>query len=257
MSTVVRVARLRESPVKGLAQAEVKHLELTMDGIRTDRRFVCTDDKDRRLYSPELGALARARAEWDERAATLTVTFPDGSVVSGSIALRGKERSLVTPSGRLMLGTPVAGPFAAAMSEAAGRTIRLYQVPVGHGAPGAVTILGDGSLARLARELGLAHLDPKRFKMSIELDGLRDSEEDGWGGRMVHIGEALLEIGSGVPRCVLTTQDPDTGLRDHDTLKVLLGYRDALPTGEPPFGVYATVVEPGTVKVGDPVEVRG
>jgi uncharacterized protein YcbX len=54
---------------------------------------------------------------------------------------------------------------------------------------------------------------------------------------------------------VLTTQDPDTGRRDHDTLRVLLGYRTALPTGEPPFGVYATVVEPAFVRVGDEIAV--
>ena len=40
-----------------------------------------------------------------------------------------------------------------------------------------------------------------------------------------------------------------------DTLRVLLAYRGAVETGEPPFGVYATVAVPGVVRVGDEVEV--
>jgi uncharacterized protein len=39
------------------------------------------------------------------------------------------------------------------------------------------------------------------------------------------------------------------------TLHVLKGYRDAVPTTEPlPFGVHARVLEPGGVRVGDPVQ---
>jgi uncharacterized protein YcbX len=247
-----RVAKLRVTPVKGLAQAEVAELGLTADGIRLDRRFVCADEDDRRLYSADLGALARARAVWDEVAHTLEITFPDGSSVSGPIEVATDERRLAAPYGRQpMIGRRVAGPFASAMAEVAGRPLRLYSVPVGRGAPEPITILGDGSLARLANELGIASLDSKRFRMSIEIGGLGDAEEDGWSGSRLRLGGVVLDVGARVPRCVVTTWDPDTGERDHDTLRVLLGYRGPLPTGEPPFGVYATVAEPGIVRVGD------
>ena len=36
-----------------------------------------------------------------------------------------------------------------------------------------------------------------------------------------------------------------------DTLRTLLAYRRPMATGAPPFGVYAKVVTPGTVRVGD------
>jgi uncharacterized protein YcbX len=58
-----------------------------------------------------------------------------------------------------------------------------------------------------------------------------------------------------VGRCAITTQSPETGLPDLDTLKALAAYRGEVPTTEPlPFGVHATVVEPGRVAVGDPAE---
>jgi hypothetical protein len=250
-----RVARLRESPVKGLAQTEVDELELTADGIRADRRFVCTDLDDRRLYSLDLRALARAAAAWDEAANRLTLSFPDGSTLSETVVLEEGEVPLRTVAGGSVHGRLVGGSFAAAMSSHAGRPLRLYHVRVGDGAPGPITLLGDGSLARLARELGVATLDPRRFKMSVEVDGLDDAEEDAWGGRLVRIGAALLRVGARVPRCALTTRDPLTGIRDHDTLRVLLRYRGPLPTGEPPFGVYATAVEPGRLRIGDAVSV--
>ena len=55
----------------------------------------------------------------------------------------------------------------------------------------------------------------------------------------------------------MTTQNPDTGQPDLDTLKALARYRGDAETTEPlPFGVHAAVVEPGLVRVGDPVERR-
>lgn len=255
--SAVRVSRLRVSPVKGLAQDEVDTLELVPDGIRSDRRFVCTDETDRRLYTLDLGELSRARAAWDEAAATLAVHFADGSSVEGAVELESDDIQLRTSSGRPMPGRRVTGAFAVAMSEAAGQTLRLYHVPVGYGSPGPLTVLGDGSLRRLVRELGVDGLDPRRFKMSIELEGVEEHAEDGWEGFLVRVGSVVLRIGGQVPRCAVTTRDPATRARDHDTLRVLLAYRGAMGTGEPPFGVYATVVEPGVVRVGDAVSVSG
>jgi uncharacterized protein YcbX len=50
-------------------------------------------------------------------------------------------------------------------------------------------------------------------------------------------------------RCLATTANPRTGERDVDTLKLLqtMGHRD--------FGIYARVVQSGTVSVGDSLEL--
>ena len=57
-----------------------------------------------------------------------------------------------------------------------------------------------------------------------------------------------------VGRCAITTQNPDTGVPDLDTLKALARYRGETPTTEPlPFGIHAAVAVPGRVRVGDPV----
>jgi hypothetical protein len=72
-------------------------------------------------------------------------------------------------------------------------------------------------------------------------------------GRDVRAGSAVLRVAEGDQRCSLITMNPDSGERDLDTLRVLASYRRT-EDGEVCLGVYADVVEPGDVAVGDTVE---
>jgi uncharacterized protein YcbX len=89
--------------------------------------------------------------------------------------------------------------------------------------------------------------------MLIELDGCTPHQEDSWSGKRVRLGDAIVRVGSLVPRCVITTLDPDTGRPDFPTLDVLATYRKR--ERELVFGVYGSVARPGTIRVGDPVIV--
>jgi uncharacterized protein YcbX len=61
-----------------------------------------------------------------------------------------------------------------------------------------------------------------------------------------------------VGRCALTTRRPDTGDVDFKTLHHIRAYRDHLQTSERlPFGVHASVVHAGAVRVGDAVTLAG
>jgi uncharacterized protein YcbX len=68
------------------------------------------------------------------------------------------------------------------------------------------------------------------------------------------VGEATLLVGDPTPRCAVPSASPDTGCRDRDVLRELLETRGS-NDGESCLGVYAEVVEPGIVRVGDEVEV--
>jgi hypothetical protein len=102
-------------------------------------------------------------------------------------------------------------------------------------------------------------VDGRRFRMLFELYGCEPHEEDTWAKRHLRIGEALVHLRGDVGRCAITTQNPDTGVPDFDTLRTLKAYRPetANEKGKKhlPFGVYGEVIEPGNVAVGDPVEV--
>ena len=120
---------------------------------------------------------------------------------------------------------------------------------------GAATLLGTASLEAMARVFGIDAVDGRRFRMNFGIDGLEAHEEDGWLGRRVRLGEAVVVPQGNVGRCAVTTQNPETGKPDLDTLKALVAYRGEIESTEPlPFGVHAAVAEAGRVKLGDPVE---
>jgi hypothetical protein len=108
-------------------------------------------------------------------------------------------------------------------------------------------------VARLAEAAGEAQLDPRRFRMLFDIEGVEPHAEDEWIGTQVRVGDATLQVHGDVGRCAITTLDPDTGVPTVDTLKALASYRRDGRKEPLPLGVYASVVVPGRVRVGDEV----
>jgi uncharacterized protein len=248
---VPSVARISVTPVRTFRLSHPESVELTERGVVANRRFMLVDGEGRRLRSSLTVWPAPVSAEWDEVADTLRVAI-DGDVFEGP-ALAG-ERLEVDYNGRALPTAVVDGPWTEPLSRLHGSPVRIVR-PDGPGrlqeAP--VTLVSRGSLERLEREAGRP-VDPRRFRMLFDLDGCAEHEEDTWSGRPVRLGDAVVRVGAGVGRCAVTTRDPETGERDLDTLRLLRGYRERLPDGEIPFGVYAQVEQPGRVRVGDAVE---
>jgi uncharacterized protein YcbX len=88
--------------------------------------------------------------------------------------------------------------------------------------------------------------------MLFEVDGAGAHEEDTWD--RVQIGEAVVRVAGPVPRCAVTTQDPDSGVRTLDTLRGIKAYRGLRDGSKLDFGVYFDVEQPGRVRVGDAVQ---
>ena len=99
------------------------------------------------------------------------------------------------------------------------------------------TLVTDGSIEALAGVLGAGAIDARRFRMLIELEGGRAHEEDTWVGCRVGLGDAILRISAPVPRCAMTTHDPETGHRDLDTLRAIKDYRGLVDGKDLMFGV--------------------
>jgi uncharacterized protein YcbX len=159
-----------------------------------------------------------------------------------------------------MVARVVLGEWSEAISRHVGKRLRLVEAgeegAVDRGSIGAASLISTASLARLAEQAGRPSVDPRRFRMLIEVDGPGAHEEDGWVGQMVRVGDALLRAQGHVGRCVITSRHPETGEIDLHTLKILGSYRRDLDTTEPvAFGIYGEVVEPAVVRVGERVEV--
>jgi len=252
-----RVTWISLTPVKATALQHVDEIELLESGLRGDRRFYLVTERGRLVSNKDHGPLQLVRSHYDEDADVLSLTFADGEELAGEVE-RGEEVE-TTFHRRPRPARLVHGPWAERISELMGQPVRLVEPAHGaadRGRSGAVTLLGVGSLGALAEELGVDGVDGRRFRMNFGIDGLDAHAEDAWLGRRIRIGEAVVIPQGNVGRCVITTQNPDTGLTDLDTLKALAGYRGELETTEPlPFGVHAAVAEAGTVRVGDAVEL--
>ena len=74
--------------------------------------------------------------------------------------------------------------------------------------------------------------------------------EDTWVGRVLRIGGLRMRVDQRDQRCVMVTIDPVTLRRDPAVLRAVARERDNR------LGVYGSVVAPGLVAVGDPVEVE-
>jgi uncharacterized protein YcbX len=255
------VSRISIAPVKGLGLVHPEHVLLERHGVRENRRFHIVDAEGRRFNQLRNGALVQIRPEYDADSERLTLRAPDGSVAHGEVSLG----AVVTTDfyGRPVVGNYVEGPWSVALSELAGQPLRLIQSPPGLAVDrdrGHVSLISTASLAELGRKGGQGEpVDGRRFRMLFELDGCEPHEEDGWVKQRLRIGEAVIGIRGDVGRCAITTQNPETGEPDFDTLRTISTYRgfteNEAGQRHIPFGVYGDVTEPGRVTIGDAIEV--
>lgn len=101
----------------------------------------------------------------------------------------------------------------------------------------------DGAIASLG-------YDRRRFRPNLLIGGVAGLAERDWEGRHLHVGSAVIRIVSLRQRCIMTTFDPDTAKQDKEVLLRIHRELDGQ------LALDCEVLQPGTVKVGDPVEVR-
>ena len=101
----------------------------------------------------------------------------------------------------------------------------------------------DGAISSLG-------YDRRRFRPNLLIGGVAGLTEREWEGRHLHVGGAVIRILSLRQRCIMTTFDPDTAEQDRE---VLLRIHRELGGA---LALDCEVLQPGTVKVGDRVEVR-
>jgi uncharacterized protein YcbX len=100
----------------------------------------------------------------------------------------------------------------------------------------------DGAVASFGR-------DVRRLRPNILIGGVAGMDETRWPGGELHIGDAVVRLDSLRSRCPMTTVDPDSLERDAEVLRDIgrrFGGRIALN---------AEVLRPGTIRVGDPVNL--
>ncbi|SEL39414.1 hypothetical protein SAMN05443999_10594 [Roseovarius azorensis] len=183
------------------------------------------------------GTIMAINARLDERSETVTLTHPDRPDLCfhpdrDQQAFLDWVRPLMPPGGTQ--------PLRLYRLDERGFTDTDYP---------SVSLLNLASNADLAAKMG-AEVSPLRWRCNIHLDGLAPWAEFDLIGRHLRIGTAEMTVREPIRRCLATTANPATGLRDLDTLGALNRHFD-----HQDFGIYAEVVKSGEIGIGDRLEV--
>jgi MOSC domain-containing protein YiiM len=100
----------------------------------------------------------------------------------------------------------------------------------------------DGAITALG-------VDRRRLRPNLVIDGVEGLAERDWPGRRLRIGDVLISVAKLRGRCVMTTYDPDTLAQDAGVLRRIVRDFDGR------MALDCAVVEPGSIRVGDAVEL--
>lgn len=277
------VASLWRYPVKTMQGEELGSATVREDGIVGDRGWALRDETRRsitggRRFGSLMAASARYRVEPEAGTAPghVDITMPDGAVVgSDDDGVDGALSDLVGSPVSLWPRLPASEkahyrrrlqtPWAAVADVAALMGIeRGDGIPHVHRFPPALIrnetlpgtyfdaapllIMTSSTLDAIQQRTPGSQVDVRRFRPNIVLDVDDEASEwpeQAWIGRRLRIGGCVVKVTSTCPRCVMTTRAFADLPEDRAILRTLATemHRNA--------GVYAKVVEGGTVDRGD------
>jgi len=225
----LRVVELWRYPVKSLGGESLQDLELNARGVIWDRHWA-VHDPDRKLGS---GKNSRRFRRMDGLL-DLSARLVDGAPV------------IMTASGE-----PVDGDerLAEALDRPGVRLAEESDIPHHDASP--VHIVTTAGLRWLQDALPESELTSHRFRPNIVIDapGARTVEQD-WIGDDLIIGDVRLRVLDPTERCRMVGAS-QPGLDDDNRVLKTLGVISDLQ-----FGVYAEVLEPGSIVVNDRVSVN-
>jgi uncharacterized protein YcbX len=257
------VAALYRYPIKSFQGLPHDTLTIGRRGVEGDRRYALVDDVTDRIASAKLDKALLDATVTEADDGRLTFTLPGGRVLEPDTA----DVDAVLSA---WLGRPVTLTAADERDGDLGYDDRSRSYvmtfdpehddadPVDIPSPSgtfldlaAVHVLTTGSLARCREANPTTTWDVRRFRPNVVVD-LDDGgfPEDAWVGHHVRIGDAVLDVQLRTVRCAMPLRAQPGGIeRDPNVFRTMRDIHDN------PLGVYAAVVEPGVVRVGDAVEL--
>jgi uncharacterized protein len=282
VNDVLSVEAVFRYPVKSMLGTRVEQAEVRASGLAGDRDWALVDRQTGKVASAKQPRLWRSllqlRAEYPceagqaDPAGAVTITLPDDTVVrAGEPEADEVLSGFVGRPVRLRHGRGAGGGIDRAVPEevlARGveAEVAVESLELSQQAPGdsfvdyaPIHVITTATLDAVAAAAGTG-LHPRVFRPNLVLaaPGLSGFAENDWVGRQLAIGQVRLEIFLPTPRCAIPTlgHGPDAG--NPEILRALARANRIPVAGfglRTCAGVYAKVVSPGRVGVGDEVRV--
>jgi uncharacterized protein YcbX len=250
-ATAAEITSLYRYPVKGLSPEPLETVTLRPgETLPADRRYAIENgpspfDPAAPAWLPKLHFLMLQRDEW---LAALRTHFDDASHVL--TIRRGAEivaeGGLETSQGR----AAIEGFFATAFAGRVKGPPKVLTSP-GHSfsdvARKVVSIISLSSVAAIENMVGFP-VNPLRFRANVYVKGWPAWHEASLLDQTLAVGTARARVVKRITRCAAVNVDPDLGVRDLEIPQALLRR-----LGHIECGIYAEVIEGGTVSVGDTI----
>jgi uncharacterized protein YcbX len=265
------IVSLWRYPVKSMLGEELNAAEVTKRGLLGDRAYALVDSADGKVASaknprkwPHLFDCRAALADVPRagvKAPPVHITLPDGTIVTSEHAdlnqifsklLKREVKLSALPDVR----TATAEEYWPDIEGLDHRdTVTDFGLPEGTFFDCAVVhLLTTATLDHLRGLYPQGRFEVRRFRPNIVVESShseRDFVEDAWIGQVLAIGDSVrLSVTGPCPRCVMTTLPQGDLPKDAGILRTAAQHNRAN------VGVYASVLEAGTVRRGDSVRLE-
>ena len=274
------VAALRRYPVKSMLGEDVDASDVTFTGLARDRRLAVLSRTTGKVASAKMPRLWRdlltlsAAADDSSANGAVRITLPEGKTVwSDDAEVDAVLSDLLNQPVTLTATPPPGATLDRAVPEAVLRDgvdapVPAELIELGAGSPpgtfvdfAPLHLLTTSTLDRIAELSPYRRADLERYRPNIVVrTGARGFTENDWLERDLRIGNDLvLRVIIRTPRCAVPTLAHGALPRNPDALRVLARHNRVEPADaldpEPCAGVYAEVLEPGHIRIGDAVRL--
>jgi len=221
---VAVVAEIWRYPVKSMGGEKLETCRVVENGLVGDRRWALVDGTP-------------------NRAGKLLTIRQHEKMLTYRASLQGEVAVVLAPDGGVHA---VGAGLVSVLAEESKRPLQLRDLAGANFDDSPVLVVNLASIRAFAEQAGM-HVDHRRFRANLYLEGMNAFEEVSWVGRQIRAGDAELQVVARDERCVVITRDPDTTAATPELLRLLAERHDTR------MGVYCQVAKAGQVAVGDHV----
>jgi len=274
------VSRLRRYPVKSMLGEDLDAGDVTFRGLDHDRRLAVVSRRTGKVASAKYPRLWRAlltlSAAADHpaggAAGGVQIMLPHGAIVTSTDPDVDQVLSALLSEPVTLSATPPPGASLdravpeAVLADGVTAEVPAEIIEIGAGAPpgtfvdfAPLHLLTTATLDRIAGLSPRGVADPERYRPNVVIRTTAPGfAENDWLDRYLAVGDDLiLRVIARTPRCAVPTLEHGPLPRDADALRVLARHNRLAPVvdadPEPCAGVYAEVLNPGRIHVGDSV----
>ncbi|AOH56929.1 sulfurase [Peribacillus muralis] len=230
------IQEITRHPVKSFTGEQVKKTKVMDYGLYGDRSHAFKDKDGKFITITQVPDMVRYQASFSGAETLnaypeLKVKAPNGKVLNwGGAAFQEEMDLLLDREAEAVVYPPAHIPFGAIEEE--------------H-----ILLVSDASIGELTKLWG-SEMDGRRFRHNLVLSLVNKTPflEETWFGKRIIIGNGVeLEIKRHCERCMIITVDPSDSHKDPSLLKTVVKQRNNH------FGVYASVLRTGEIRLGDQV----